>query len=91
MANLRATIETVQRELDRSESGLDRARGLDVAADILAKVKTQAQKGRRTAGWAKGRAQKALGRAVAQDAAEAILTSAMMKARARKARAKKDT
>lgn len=92
-ANLKATIEAVQRELARARNELQGARGLDAAAEILAKVKTQALEGRRAAKWAQTRAQAqhALERAIAQDAAEAILASANTRARKRKTRAKKRT
>ena len=91
--NLRATIEAVQSELARAERELDGALGLDAAVEILANVKMQAREGRRTAKWAKPRAQTklALKREVAQDAAKAILASATAKAKERMARAKKRT
>jgi hypothetical protein len=74
-ANLQATIETVQRELVRATRALDHAQGLDAAAEILAKVKTQAQERQRTAKWAEIRShtQWALERAATLDAAEAIM------------------
>ena len=74
-ANLRATIETVRRELARAQRALDHAQGLDTAAEILDRVKAQAQERQRTAKWAEIRAhtQWALERAAALDDAEAIM------------------
>lgn len=92
-ANLQATIEAAQRERARAKGALDNARGLDAAAEILAKVNTQAREGRHTTKWAEMRAQtqRALERAVAQDAAAAILASASKRAKEQNARAKKGT
>ena len=75
-ANLRATIETVRRELARAKRALDHAQGLNAAAEILAQVKTQAQERQRTAKWAEIRTSTrwALERAAALDAADAIMT-----------------
>lgn len=92
-ANLRATIETIGRELARARQDLHRAAGLDSPAEILANLKTQARTGLQTAKWAKTRSQtqRALELAVAQEAAKAILGSAAASARKtkRNTRAKK--
>ena len=90
-ANLRATIETVQRELARAKRALDHAQGLDAAAEILAQVKTQAQERQRTAKWAEIRShtQWALERAAALDAAEAIMAPIVAAAAAKNKKKKK--
>ena len=73
--NLRATIEAVQRELARAERALDRAQGLDAAVEILAKVRSQAQQGKREAKWTEiqANAKWAQERAAMLDAADAIM------------------
>ena len=90
-ANLQATIKAVQRELARARNELQGARGLDAAADILDKVKTQAREARRAANWAlaQAQAQRALERTAAQVAVQATLASTRRRAKKRKARGKR--
>ena len=77
--NLQSTIETIQRELARARQRRERARSLDAAAEILAKVKTRALEGRQAERLAQtvARAQQMRDRAIGeQSAAKAILSSA---------------
>jgi len=91
-ANLRTTIEAVQRELTRARKALDYAQGLDAAAEILAQVKTQAQERQRTAKWAEIRTNTkwALERGAALDAAEAIMAPIIAAAAAKNRKNKKN-
>ena len=90
-ANLRATIEAVERELARAKKALDHAQGLDAAADILAQVKTQVQERQRAVKWAEIRSNTkwALERAAELDTAEAIMAPIIAAAEAKNKKIKK--
>ena len=91
-ANLQSTIETIQRELARARQRRQRARGLDTATEILAKVKTQALEGRQAKRLAqtKAQAQQMRERSIGErGAAEAIVSSANTKAKKRKVQPKR--